>query len=819
MRAVNRLLMLVLAALIGAVLVKVALWEQAGLRTVEEAAIAAMPTETPAPTPTPDSALLGKVRITELMEKNRTVLMDEDGEFSDWIELTNVSGETLALTGCRIADREGRCGWVFPERSLAPGERLVIFASRKDRRGDELHTDFALSEYDVVYFYDAEGLPVDTAPCAGCESDVSLALDAAGNWASSLYPTPGDENSDAGYLRYEETLTAPGPLVISEVAVKYYGRTIAGSSNDCDWVEIKNISDRSVQLSDYYLSDKYWDFQYWQLPDQTLKPGGMTLFVCAEPDAGLYGTTPCTGFSLDAGHEQLYLTDRAGILLDRVNLRDIPFGATYGRLDGEAGFFYFSEPSPGRENENGRRRVSAMPRALTADGVFEGVERVTLEVEGEGVLRYTINGSAPTEESALYTGPIEITETCVVSVKSFEADALPSRTLTLSYFINEGHTLPVVSFTAESAKEFRAIYTAGSKVHELPGVLALYREGDSFRANCAVNLNGETSLILAKKNLAVHFNAAYGQETLEHDLFGEGVTSFKALLLRAGQDQYETSMRNELSQRMAEKAASRAVYQRCLFCVLYMNGEYEGIYALEERPNASLYAAWAKVDLDSVEIFEAPAPYQSEFERDTVQFVNSHDMRLDENYRAFCRVVNVDSLIDWLLLEGYCANTDITSGNLRYARSYQADGRWHLLFYDLDAAFRSFSSIQSTLLNSYGASSIQVAAFSVELMKNAEFRDRFLTRAAELLAGPLSNESVLEEIDRIAEELRPEIPRDYQRAGKDERSWNRSLDNLRSMIRDQDWRQANIDGICKNFALTAEERARYFGAIDGQSRH
>ena len=144
MRAANRLLMLVLAALIGAVMVRVALWEQAGLRAAEEAA-AALQTQTPAPTPTPDSALLGKLLITELMEKNRTVLMDEDGEFSDWIELTNVSGETVALTGCRIADRESRWGWTFPERSLAPGERLVVFASRKDRRGDELHTDFARS--------------------------------------------------------------------------------------------------------------------------------------------------------------------------------------------------------------------------------------------------------------------------------------------------------------------------------------------------------------------------------------------------------------------------------------------------------------------------------------------------------------------------------------------------------------------------------------------------------------------------------------------------------------------------------------------------
>ena len=814
MRIGNRLLLLVLAAIMLGVMVKVALWEQDALRSAEEAAATPPPTATPEPTPTPPSALLGKLLLTELMEKNRTTLSDGDGDCADWIELTNVSGETVELKGCRVSDREKRYGWVFPEKSLLPGERVLLFASGKDRAGDELHTNFALSEYDCVCLFDSEGQLLDSVPCAGCAADVSLARDEDGLWGESLYPTPGEANTADGYERCQQTLTAAGPLVLSEAAVKYYGRTIAGSSNDCDWVEIKNISDQPVLLSDYYLSDKDEEPQRFRLPAQTLKAGACILLVCGEPDISLYGTTPCTGFSLNASHEQLYLSDGTGRLIDRMNLRDIPFGASYGRLDGQPGFYYFSEPTPGRDNADGRRRVSAQPTALTPDGVFEGVESVTLELRGAGELRYTINGSAPTEKSELYTGPIEITETCVVSVKSFEDDALPSRTLSLSYFLNEGHTLPVVSFVAENFKEFGGIYTSGTKTHELPGVLSMYCGEDSFHANCAVNLNGETSLILTKKNMAVHFNGAYGQETLEHDLFGGGTTSFRSLLLRAGQDQFETSMRNELSHRLAEKADSAAIYQRCLFCILYIDGEYKGIYALEERPNRYLYAARAGVDPDSVEIFEAPAPYKSEFFTDVVQFVNSNDMRVDENYRQFCRCIDIDSLIDWLFLEGYCANTDLTSGNLRYARSYQADGRWHLLFYDLDVAFRVFDSIQKTLLNSYGISSIQVAGFSVPLMQNAEFRDRFLSRAAELLAGPLSNESVLEEIERMEEQLRPEIPRDFKRDGKDERSWNKSLDALKSMIRDRDWCQANIEGVCMNFSLSAEERAHYFGAID-----
>ena len=767
-----------------------------------------------APAAAAGSPLLGKLRITELMVKNRTTLRDEDGDFPDWIELANVSDETLDLTGCRVADREGRRGWMIPGGHLEPGERLVIFASKKNRTGNTLHTDFALSEKDCVCLYDALGWPLDRIACEDWETDVSWMLDASGAWRESLYPTPGEENSAVGYGAYQMTLKAQGPLVINEAAVKNLGLNVAGSDEECDWVEIKNISEAPVLLSDYYLSDKDEYPFLWRMPDEELAPGALAIFVCEQADSGYYGSTPCTGFSLNASHEQLYLISGAGELLDYASLRDIPAGGSYGRRDDAAGFFYFSKPSPGYANTGGERRVSAMPVSLSPDGVFEDVERVTLELAGAGELHYTINSSAPTMDSPLYTEPIEITETSVVSVKSFEEGALPSRTLALSFIMNEGHSLPVASFVAEDFTEFSGIYDAGVKIYDLPGTLSLFRENDSFRINCAVKLNGETSLVLPKKNMAVKFSGAYGEPTLEHDIFGGGATSFSALLLRAGQDQYQAVVRNELAQILAEQADTAAVNQRSIYCVLYLNGEYEGIYTVKERPNAFLYANVAGVDEDSVECFEAPAVYGSEFFEQTISFVNAHDMSLNSSYEQFCEAVNIDSLIDWLILEGFCANTDVTSGNLRYARSLQADGKWHLLFYDLDAAFRSFDSIQSNLLNDYSASVIQVSAFSVALMKNAQFRDKFLTRAAELLRGPLSNEAVLKELDRMVDELRPEIPRDYGRIGSSEASWEHAIEDLRSMIADRDWQQANIDGICRAFELDAQQRAKYFGDID-----
>ena len=46
-----------------------------------------------------------------------------------------------------------------------------------------------------------------------------MALGDDGEWAQSLYPTPGYENSAAGYDALQETLSPADALVISEVMV------------------------------------------------------------------------------------------------------------------------------------------------------------------------------------------------------------------------------------------------------------------------------------------------------------------------------------------------------------------------------------------------------------------------------------------------------------------------------------------------------------------------------------------------------------------------------------------------------------------------
>ena len=86
--------------------------------------------------------------ISEFLADNATGIRDEDGDTSDWIEISNPGIRPVDLSGWRLTDRANAPGrWRFPDGVvLAGGSRLLVFASGKDRAipGRPLHTNFSL---------------------------------------------------------------------------------------------------------------------------------------------------------------------------------------------------------------------------------------------------------------------------------------------------------------------------------------------------------------------------------------------------------------------------------------------------------------------------------------------------------------------------------------------------------------------------------------------------------------------------------------------------------------------------------------------------
>src|SRR5690349_23810729 len=82
------------------------------------------------------------------MAANSKGLKDEDGEFSDWVEIYNPADTPLPLAGYHLTDDPQRLDkWTFPPVTIGSGSYLVIFASGKNRTDPArpLHTNFKLS--------------------------------------------------------------------------------------------------------------------------------------------------------------------------------------------------------------------------------------------------------------------------------------------------------------------------------------------------------------------------------------------------------------------------------------------------------------------------------------------------------------------------------------------------------------------------------------------------------------------------------------------------------------------------------------------------
>lgn len=79
------------------------------------------------------------VVFNEIMARNQTGLRDENGDFSDWIELYNPGAVEVDLQGYALSDDPtNRFRWVFQKTVIQPGQFLTLFADGKDRQPEPI---------------------------------------------------------------------------------------------------------------------------------------------------------------------------------------------------------------------------------------------------------------------------------------------------------------------------------------------------------------------------------------------------------------------------------------------------------------------------------------------------------------------------------------------------------------------------------------------------------------------------------------------------------------------------------------------------------
>ena len=698
----------------------------------------------------------GGVVISELMAGTQLVLADDYDDFSDWAELYNTTAQTVELDGWFLSDDPSNpCKWQFPNVQIGAGERLLVYLSGRDTLTDrQIHAGFSLSaggESLLISSY--LGSVVDSVTFGKSENNCSFVC-TGDEPVICAKPTPGLPNDDAGYDALCDGLLPRGELAIWEVMTSN-DRYLPQDLGLCyDWVEIKNVSSHDVELSKYTITDDAGTPDYFRLPEKTLKPGEVIAIVLSGDETLSTGRHSHAPFSLDAGEDQLLLFGPGGKLQDFVFLKNIPVGHSYGRTEGQGGFFYMN-PTPERENKDGYRYISDEPSSQYTAGVHSGDGAFTVPLEAKGTIYYTLDGSDPDERSLPYSAPLNIEKTTVVRAVSMENGKLVSPIYTATFVVGEPHDLPVVSLVTDPANLWggNGIYKDNDieiKEQRRPANISYTGTDGNFALDCELSMHGATSLMYAKKkSFKVRFQDKY-DGILNYDVFEDGeVEHFSALVVRAArEDVISTHIRDTLMSHIAIENSDAVVSQKYKYIALYLNGEYWGLYAFREFHSADHYATYMDVPADTVTKVNYANDELNSL-NELYRTLNNRNMRSEKDWNYVKSLLDLESFADWIIFEAYTGNFDIHE-NMRYYYS-TADGKWRCGLVDVDLGFFRNPAF-SEVVESFHHGKLVSA-----LLTNPEFKEMVALRLAELLEGPLSDQNVQDTINMLADIIDSEI--------------------------------------------------------------
>ena len=647
-------------------------------------------------------------------------------------------------------------------------------------------------------------------------------------------------------------------ICINEVCSSYFPTSFSETQPPSDWIELYNSSDTNINLGEYYLSDDKDDLEKCSLPPVELSPGGYYVIhskcdEMAEEEAYL-------NFRVSAKGETLYLSGRTKGVIDVVDVPAMDTNTTWSRLTDAEDEWGNTEQTYQASNSSAAciQEKIEEPVFSAKGGFYADAFELELMASPETRIYYTIDGSEPDSDSILYEKPIQIRDVSdepnvyserndfsadqnsqaenpvekimVVRAIAIDEDGKKSDIVTNSYIVgkeNQGNykEMYTVSLVTDPDNLFdyeEGIYVLGKrfdeyiaeggdledsiqaganyrirgKKSERPASIEIFNESGEcvLDKEVGIRIHGGTTRGCAQKSLSVFAREMYDGEDTIKELFGEN-TEIHKFFLYTNRD--GTKLKDTLiSKLLAERDMGT---QSFIYCNVFLDGEYWGIYLLAEVYDEYYFENNYGIGKDNIQIYDHATP------PDVIKYLNTvSDKSEAAVYEKLCQMIDVQSFIEYYAAMLYVNNSDWLSYNVRCYRSIEPgqekneDGKWRWCVWD----------VEETMYNAYedtfhmgNISSWEEDVLAQALMEHEEFRKQFVITYMDLYNNIWREDNILPIISEMEGNIAESYAMYMERWHADA-DINKYLDRRKTFLVDRP--EYAFEHVKEEFELSAE---------------
>ncbi len=576
---------------------------------------------------------------------------------------------------------------------------------------------------------------------------------------------------------------AQDQLVVTEIQVANIDQFIDNSYNYGGWIELYNPTDTEISLKRWYLSDDESNpkkvrlsVNYGSIPAKSYH----VMYFDHHSSDGLYGPYAYkqANLKLDPEGGVLYLADNLGNPKLSFSYPEAISRCSYARLSPNSYEWNWSpNPTPGKANDGMifTSRQLASPQLNMESGILSTSRRLQVTCPEGSQLVYTTDGSTPTLANGTKTSVrvFTIDKTSVWRFRVFKEGYLPSEVITRSFiFKDKDYTLPIVSVVTDPDNLYDdsiGVYTIG--VNGATGRGINYKSNKNMDWERPVNVD----YILPDGTSAINQEATFYisggwsrhwdptsfklkaekryqlKNYFDYPLFPlKPYNKNKVVVMRNGGNDTACRAKDAVIQRIIQTSGFYVDGQDWNPCHVFINGKYHAMLNMREPNNKHFATANYGIDTDEMDAFDFTGQtlqITTGSKTSFLKWYSDSGMATDATvYQRLKDLVDIDEYINYMAAGCYMGPNDwyTNTNNIKGFRS-QADGRFHMVLFDLDSGFGSRRFI--THLQTFTGN--EAAIIFNNMMKNTEFKEQFITAYCIVDGSVFTDERTLEAANHI----------------------------------------------------------------------